>query len=592
MPQQAAAPMTFTNIQPIDGGGTSAPAGAAPVTSANGFTNIQPLYPADSSASTDASAGADTSGSTAGATPTTPNDFGVGKSGGVVSDLVAGFEKGANKTAQGAINLLNKGNRALAGGAGGDIPSLPVVQAGEDLQAHGAAQNIGEGVENIAEFAAGDEALSGLAKATRIAELAQKYPAIARTLAMAKEHPVLAKIIGEATKGATVGGVQGGVKGAQEGDATGGAVSGAIGGGVGGAGGAIVGETAGGIAKLLGEKFGVGTSAVEDAVKGARPGKRNVRFKDDFLRAAPYVDKVNAADPAKSVEDWADHFDTARENLYKNQIDPLVRRHATVPLGGLNIADSIRSEIPSAMKIHAPEQAAKMEELANKFMPGQTFQLSVGDAEDALQHYNAQLAATGFWSKMPSERAALLKTNGEIAGLKATGDAIRDELYGKLGQLEPGSDIAKLKKDYGALRNIGDEVRGRVNVNNRQSPISLKETIGMITGLAHGGPGGLLMAGLPMADRFGNAPEKLISRAVQKAARPGEESIVSKAVQAGSRAVQSAAPKVGAQAGAGVGRLFFTASDGSMHSVPNTPDSINQVHAIDPNVTFHEAPQR
>ena len=206
------------------------------------------------------------------------------------------------------------------------------------------------------------------------------------------------------------------------------------------------------------------------------------------------------------------------------------------------------------MKTFSPDEAKKMEELANQFLPGQTFQLQVKDAEDALQHFNARLSATGFWSKLPSERAALLKTDGTIAGLKAAGDSIRDELYGKLDDLDPGSNVAELKKDYGALRNVENEIRGQVNVINRQSPISLKEAIGMITGLGRGGLAGGAMAALPIVDRYANSPEKLISRAVQKAARPGEEGVISKAAQKTASAVKRAIPPVAAVSGAEAGQ--------------------------------------
>jgi hypothetical protein len=268
------------------------------------------------------------------------------------------------------------------------------------------------------------------------------------------------------------------------------------------------------------------------------------------------MDEANQLDPSKTIEQWADTTADARNNLYKNKIEPLVDKHATEPLGGLNIATGIRNQIPESMKLYDPDQAKKMEELANQFLPGQKFQLQVQDAEDALQHFNAKLSATGYWSKMPSERAALLKTDGTIAGLKAAGDSIRDELYGKLDTLEPGSNVAELKKDYGALRNVEDEIRGRVNVNNRQAPISLKETVGLITGLGHGGPVGAAMAALPILDRFGNSPENLISRGVQKAARPGEEGIIRKAAQKTASAVNKAIPPLAAVTGAQAGQAI------------------------------------
>lgn len=456
--------------------------------------------------------------------------------------VLSGIGGGVMESAQGVKNLANK---VLPNSM--QIPDIPK----EYREERSTSEKVGGFAEDVMEFIAGDEALKGLSLGDKLG-YAQK---IAK---FAEAHPSLAKIVTNGIQSAIVGGGQGAVKGSAEGHTVQGATSGAIGGGIGGAAGSAAVETAAPIAKALGEKFGIGTTAVEDAVRGARPGKRNYRFAEDFKRAAPYMDAENSAAPAKTVEEWADNTEQARENLYAKKIQPIVDKHATVPLGGLNIAESIRNEIPETMKTFKPEAAKQMEELANQFMPGQKFQLQIGDSEAALQHFNAELRATGFWSKMPSERAALLKTDGTIAGLKAAGDAIRDELYGKLADLEPKVDIASLKKDYGALRNVEDEIRGRINVNNRQAPISLKETIGLITGLGHGGPVGAAMAAIPILDRFGNSPENLIARGVKKAVRPAESTLENVA-----RATGQATPKYAGATGVGVADLHTQPSEDS-----------------------------
>lgn len=553
------APLTFSNVRPLSEGASAPP----PVpTGASGagltFNNVRPI-----------------SGSS---TPAPEADSSLPPERGMLENIVGGLAKGAAKSVTGIGNALATGAEKLTGQPEGSLHAT----FADDREQPSVARDVGEGVENIGEFTAGIEGLEGLAKAAKITQMAKKYPLIAETLQMAKDHPVIAKILGESAKGATVGGTQGAVKGSAEGKTKEGAEGGAVGGGAGGMVAAAAAEAATPIAKMLGKTLGIGTSATEDAVRGARPGKRNYKFAENFERAAPYMDAENLNSPAKTIEDWADHTENARNNLYQQKIQPLVAKHTTEPLGGVNIADSIRNEIPSAMKIEDPDQAKIMEEIANNFLPGQKFQLQIGDAEDRLQYYNAKLAATGFWSKMPSERAALLKTNGTIAGLKAAGDAIRDEFYGRLEQLEPGANIANLKKDYGALRNVEDEIRGRVNVSDRQAPLSLKETIGIITGLGHGGPIGAAMAAVPMLDRFGNSPENLIARGVQKAARPGEEGVVAKGAQKVGKAAKEAAPQAGAQAGAGAGRIIFTASDGSTHSIPNNENAIAHAKAIDP----------
>jgi hypothetical protein len=226
-------------------------------------------------------------------------------------------------------------------------------------------------------------------------------------------------------------------------------------------------------------------------------------------------------------------------------------------------------------------------------MPGQVFALSVGDAEEALEHFNAKLSETGYWSKMPSERAALLRTNGDVLGYKTAADAIRDELYAKLQTLEPESNMRDLKAQYGALRNVGNEIRGQVNVVGRQVPISLKQTIGLAAGLAHGGPAGAVIAALPVVDKIANSPENLIARGVQKAARPGEEGIITKVAKKAGGAVTGAAPAVAAVTGEKVGEsvpnqpsgqhALVRASDGSFHTFPI--ENLDQARKVDPNLT-------
>lgn len=576
-PQQGTIPPPPPGFSPVT---TSAPA------SPSASTSIPPPPPGFSPVSTP------------------PNDFGTGGTG-VVNGLVSGFEKEANKTGQGVINLLNAGNRVLAGGAGGDVPSLPVVKAGEDLNTHGAAETIGGGAENIAEYAAGDEllkfGLTGVAKARKLVELAEKYPSIAKTLAAAKDHPIIAKMITEAGKGAAVGGAQGAVKGAEEGNAVGGAESGAAGGAAGVVAGTAVGETLGVVMKWLGEKAGLISDITKDASVGMKPHKGNVNAITDFIRVAPKLYDEHQIAPARTIEDWANKAQAVREGVYQNVVEPLLQKYGSRPLDGLGIANRIRNDIPEALIKFSPEKAAQIEQFANEFLPEQRFSMNAQDAERYIQHLNAELTATGYWKLPASGRAALEKVNPDIIKWKAGADAIRDELYGKLGdwQLQdhvPNPvDMAAAKKDYGAARNVENELRGQVNVNNRQSKISLKELIGLALGVAHGGPVGATVAALPVADKIFNSQPASFERAVKAVARPGEgaaANVVRGATALKNAGEGAAAANIGAQTGRLLDRLFFTAGDGSMHSVPNNPDAINQVHQIDPNAKFHEAPQQ
>ena len=473
--------------------------------------------------------------------------------------------------------------------------------------------------------------LAGLAKATKIMEMAEKYPIVARAMAIAKDHPVMEKIITEAdegakaekeakaartaqefavdaarsgVEGAAIGGTQGVVKGAARGDATKEGLAGGVGGLVGGP----LGETASELAGFLAKSVGIGTSATEDAMRSFKPNKRNLEFAEKFADAAPVIDAEPSFKKATEVADKVEAIDTARENWWQRKVKPWVDKHKDAPLSGIAIHDYIEKSIPPAMERNSPEEAAKMHALADRYFPTQNpaspYQLqykkvSIGQAEEDIEHYNALVTKTGYWSKLPKERAAMLKADGELAGNMAVANALREAMYDKLQTLEPTVDMRSLKKTYGALRNVGDELRGQINVQGRQAPTSFKQLVGLTAGIATGGWRGVVAAAVPYADRYMNSASKLAGRAVQKAARPGEEGLVAKGVGAARKGLENVtgpATSIAAQhaeesmpekpeaenATPQGGRITYEASDKTVHSVPS--DQISAALAIDPHL--------
>jgi hypothetical protein len=194
----------------------SAPAGVTFDSTPSGA----PANPAPAQQATPASGGAAPEGVTFDSVPATaPREHLQGEDASGLMGLGVGVAKGAAQTVQGGEKLLNK-----------VLPAnhqIPIINEASTKSAN-ASQTVGKGAEDVMEFMAGDEALSGLAKAAKLVEAADKYPLIARTLKAAKEHPVLAKMISEGGKGAVVGGAQGAVKGAAEGNAEAGAKGGAV----------------------------------------------------------------------------------------------------------------------------------------------------------------------------------------------------------------------------------------------------------------------------------------------------------------------------------------------------------------------------
>lgn len=206
----------------------------APQATADPYASIAtPLPAANTAASTD-----DPYASIA--TPIPPAPGLLSRAAGVAGDVATGFGAGAVDTISGIGHLLNKVpvvGETLAPSAG--LASLDKQNATDP---NNTAQNVGKGLEGIAEFYAGNAALDGLAHGAKLVQMAKKYPLIAQTLDMATAHPWLAKILTESAKGAVTGGAEGAVKGAQQGNATGGAAQGAA---AGGATGAVVGAVSG-----------------------------------------------------------------------------------------------------------------------------------------------------------------------------------------------------------------------------------------------------------------------------------------------------------------------------------------------------------
>jgi hypothetical protein len=326
-----------------------------------------------------------------------------------------------------------------------------------------------------------------------------------------------------------------------------------------------------------------------------KPRKGNLNAVQDFIRIAPKLDEVNQTAPASTIEDWANHAQSVREGVYQNVVEPLLKTYGDQPLSGIDIKNRISADIPETLKKVSPEKAAAVEQFAQQFLPGSVFQLTAKDAEQYIQHFNAELAATGYWKLDPASRSALEKVNPDIIKWKAAGDAIRDELYSKLGDWQVADhvpnpiDMAAAKKDYGAARNVENELRGQINVQNRQSKISLKEAMALAAGIATGGVHGAAVAALPVLDKTFNSGPASFGRAVKAVGRPGEGAAAS--VVRGATAAKNAGEAVSANAGAQLGRLFFTASDGSTHSIPDNENALAHAKAIDPGLQVHSPQQ-
>jgi hypothetical protein len=407
-------------------------------------------------------------------------------------------------------------------------------------------QKIGSAAETVGEFAAGDEALGALGKMAKAPEA---------LLALAERYPKTAKLLMGATKGATTAGAQGAVK--ESGPGGEGPVKGAKEGAIGGAIGGALAEGTGQVIKPVAKSLGLGTAAEEDITRAAQPGKRNDRFISDWALAKDRLaQELGEGGKYKDFQDAADRIMDVRQKLWDDEIKPAIDKHASeemfpavamTPQPGMvqynPVSQAIRDRITPAMQRVSRQSAKAIEKFAQKF----DGPMSIGDAEQTLEHMNAELTDLGYWKKTPSERAAAEKANPAIASRAAAVSSLRDELYNRLDALgEKG--MKDLKKQYGAVANVEKEIRGQINTSGRQRPISLKQIIGITAGIAHGGPLGAAAAAVPVLDKLYNDPVSLLNRAVTKAAPEGAiKATAKKSVRAAGAVAEKAAPALGGE---------------------------------------------
>jgi hypothetical protein len=484
---------------------------------------------------------------------------------GGLTGFAAGVGKEGTKTLLGAAKLFETAT------------GIPIHQAAEavrkatlgdtDLETHGMAEGSGGVAENVVEFAAGDEALKGVLKGV---DVLSKLPQGVR--AIAEAHPKLLAALINVTRASAVGGIQGGLKGAEEGKAFEGAKEGAEGAALG----AGVGETVGAVVKPIAKAGGLLSTAEEDITRAAKPAKRNTNFISDWALAKDrYIQEVDNGGKFKSLGDAADRMREVRHNMWDNEVMPVIQRHEGEIFNTNPVVDAIRKKITPQLTKHAPEEAKILEDFSNDFLSGRT----VGEAEKDLEFFNAQLEDMGYWQKTPAQRAALEKVNGKIASRAAAVSALRSSLYDHLtNQGEPG--MQQLKKTYGAMRNVENEIRGQSLVAGRQAPMSLKQIIGLTSGVAHGGPLGAVAAAIPFVDKVYNSPESLLNRAVEKSAPP---SATKQVVQKAAGVVGKTAKAGAAVAGEGLAKnnwALFRSSDGNTYRVH--PEDLEEVRKRDP----------
>lgn len=504
--------------------------------------------------------------------------------------VMTGFAKEVGKTALGAVNT---GINVVSGGKPQLSPKTQqfLDRARQLTTTKGVGEGAGGIMEQGLEWYGGEKAvtkLAGLMKivhsAPEVMDLLKNYPQeskIILDLLESKPAAMAGKAAKVAAKGATVGGIQGGIKGAADGDTIGGAESGAKGGAIG----SIAAELGLSGIKGAGKMVGIGRDSLEEATRTAKPGKWNTDWEDDWKRALPRLANQFKEIKGKGVEGVADAALKDSNRLWQGEIKPMLKGHENDLLNTTPVADAVEKKISSAKTASVGSGKANanaMQEVADLFKKEPM--MRIDEIEKEIEKLNADLTTEGWWKKSAPERNAEITSNSGVAAKAVAADALRDTLTGHINSFE-GNNIDELKKTYGALRNVEHEFRGQVNVQGRQSMVSLKKVLGMTAAAgagaaAHGPVGAAVGAAAAVApslvDSMVNSPDAMAERAV-RLGRP-EKAIVTGAKNAGKAAVRAGGGVTGEKASNWV---HFKGSDGKDY-IHHPDESWDDIQKADP----------
>ena len=496
--------------------------------------------------------------------------------------VATGFAEGAGDTVSAVSHLLHKipgVGETLAPAAG--ITALDKKDVPESTE-----EMAGKGIEGIAEFAAGDEALKGASEAVKLVALAKKYPAVAEVLNMAKEHPILAKLITGGSRGATVGAAQGAKEGLQKGNTAAGAEAGAAGGALTGP---LEAASEADLPRAILKMTGLGGWTSGEAMdKAGRPAvTEGAKFATAWHNAAPVLKDI-PNNMVRTVGDFEDALHDKANQVWQNDVQPIVDKHAAEVVDGKPIRDNIRDAISNSMTRLNRRGAADINKLSDEFNKN----LTVKDLNEDLQYLNATLKK--YYRAAPGDKASIIKTDSEVAGYEAAADGIRDQLYKNLDRLEgvPTGVQAEIRKQYGAIRDLERTFGKRAVVADRAAPLNLPQMMGgmeALTAVLAGHPLLAAAGALPWVVKARTAPESLIRQGLAAVrSEAGNPDLVRRTLSAVGQGLAKATPPVATQAAQS---LVPEGTAPTPAGFVRVQDSIGGIHEI-PGASLAAAQQR
>lgn len=209
--------------------------------------------------------------------------------------------------------------------------------------------------------------------------------------------------------------------------------------------------------------------------RAVKPRKTNDQWEPNLKEAMPQMKAAEheLGKPIENIDDALEAAKIAKQKLWR-QYEERLGPNKNAEIDGNQIADSMMRSINKRSATQHPELVDRIQKVADTYRRP----LTLDEAEEFLQSANDDLH--GYYAKNKVGREVAMN-DPEKAYVVAEAGSLRKALYSRLDDLT-GLGAQTLKRQYGALSNIQEEMTGRKNVSNRQNQESLAEQISTARG--------------------------------------------------------------------------------------------------------------
>lgn len=206
--------------------------------------------------------------------------------------------------------------------------------------------------------------------------------------------------------------------------------------------------------------------------KAVKPLASNIGWEKAIQTAMPNMKAAEAdlGHPIQGVDDALDAVGLAKKQIWSQYAQKLqAGSDIGATIDGNQIADAMMQSIDKRTSVQNPDLADHIASVADTYRR----QIPLDEAEDFLQSANRDLH--NYYAKNKVGQQVAL-SDPEKAYTVAEATSLRGALYDKLDDVA-GEGSADMKRQYGALSNVDNELLRRQNVAARQQPMSLSEQL-------------------------------------------------------------------------------------------------------------------